>query len=183
MREILFRAKRTDNGEWIEGYLNQHRGRVIFDCCCNAINSYDYYINDYAEKFDTDLYGCVYKVIPETVGQYTGLTDKNGVRIFEGDIVKCLDTINDIEFNAVVEFGNPNHEYNWGYQLKHISGDMPNLDILCWVDMEETGAFIEVIGNIYDSPELLETAAKPAAKNIAQSTLAPATENFELMEG
>ena len=42
---------------------------------------------------------------------------------------------------------------------------------------------VEVIGNIHDSPELLKTAAKPAAKNIAQSTLAPATENFELMEG
>ena len=173
MREILFRGKRTDNGEWVEGYycnLGGNHPRVLKD-------------NIFIGKIGRVLEFKNIDVLPETVGQYTGLTDKNGTKIFEGDIVKCLDTINDIEFNAVVEFGNPNHEYNWGYQLKHISGDMPNLDILCWVDMEETGAFIEVIGNIYDSPELLETAAKPAAKNIAQSGLAPATENFELMEG
>ena len=163
MREILFRGKRTDNGEWVkcsETYIRDGDGIWLSDVNLNVVT-----------------------VVPETVGQYTGLKDKNGVKIFEGDIVKCLDTINDIEFNAVVEFGNPNHEYNWGYQLKHISGDMPNLDILCWVDMEETGAFIEVIGNIYDSPELLGAAAKIADKNIAQSGLAPATENFELMEG
>lgn len=166
MREILFRGKRTDNGEWIYGLPHYILDDEIEFICVTG-----------------KIYPNCFKVIPETVGQYTGLTDKNGTKIFEGDIVKCLDTINDIEFNAVVEFGNPSHEYNWGYQLKHISGDMPNLDILCWVDMEETGAFIEVIGNIHDNPELLETAAKPAAKNIAQSGLVPATENFELMEG
>ena len=156
MREILFRGKRTDCWEWVEGYLNQHRGGVIFDCCCNAISANDYYINDWVAKIDTDLYGCVYKIIPETVGQFTGLTDKNGVKIFEGDIVKCTDTINDFEFNAVVEFGNPNGEYNWGYQLKFISGEDSNFDILCWVDMEETGAYIEIIGNVHDDPELLK---------------------------
>ena len=156
MREILFRGKRTDSVEWIEGYLNQHRGGVIFDCCCNAISANDYYINDWVAKIDTDLYGCVYKIIPETVVQFTGLTDRNGVRIFEGDIVKCTDTINDFEFNAVVEFGNPNGEYNWGYQLKFISGEESNFDILCWVDMEETGAYIEIIGNVHDNPELLK---------------------------
>lgn len=173
MREILFRGKRTDNGEWVEGYY------------CNLGGNHPRVLNEniFIGKIGRVLEFKNIDVLPETVGQYTGLTDKNGTKIFEGDIVKCLDTINDIEFNAVVEFGNPNHEYNWGYQLKHISGDMPNLDILCWVDMEETGAFIEVIGNIHDNPELLETAAKPAAKNIAQSGLAPATENFELMEG
>ena len=173
MREILFRGKRTDNGEWVEGYycnLGGNHPRVLKD-------------NIFIGKIGRVLEFKNIDVLPETVGQYTGLTDKNGTKIFEGDIVKCLDTINDIEFNAVVEFGNPNHEYNWGYQLKHISGDMPNLDILCWVDTEETGAFIEVIGNIHDNPELLETAAKPVTKNIAQSGLAPATENFELMEG
>ena len=146
MREILFRGKRTDNGKW-------ECGDLLSPNEFNAIPHIVYidYLNEYGDIGEIST-----PVIPETVGQYTGLTDKNGVRIFEGDIVKCTDTINDFEFNAVVEFGNPNGEYNWGYQLKFISGEESNFDILCWVDMEETGAYIEVIGNIHDSPELLE---------------------------
>lgn len=146
MREILFRGKRTDNGEW-------EYGSLLSPNEFNAIPHIVYidYLNEYGDIGEIST-----PVIPETVGQFTGLTDKNGVRIFEGDIVKCTDTINDFEFNSVVEFGNPNGEYNWGYQLKFISGEESNFDILCWVDMEETGAYIEVIGNIHDSPELLE---------------------------
>ena len=144
MREILFRGKRTDNGEWIEGFY--------------SAEEYNPYIGKIEYIPRIQIIGkCVsLGVIPETVGQFTGLTDKNGKRIFEGDIVKCTDTINDFEFNAVVEFGNPNGEYNWGYQLKFISGEESNFDILCWVDMKETGAYIEIIGNIHDNPELLE---------------------------
>lgn len=141
MREILFRGKRTDCGEWLEGNLVQPFRRNQLSSC---------------GIMPKDPKAYCWKVDPETVGQYTGLTDKNGVKIFEGDIVKCTDTINDFEFNAVVEFGNPNGEYNWGYQLKFISGEDSNFDILCWVDMEETGAYIEIIGNIHDNPGLLE---------------------------
>lgn len=145
-REILFRGKSANTGEWVEGFCVQF-GETYSNIIIREIGK-------------LNLYGVVpiYEheiVISETVGQYTGLKDKNGRKIFEGDIIKCSDTINDIEFNAVVEFGNPNHDYSWGYQLKHISGEKPNLDILCWVDMEETGAFIEVIGNIHDNPELV----------------------------
>ena len=141
MREILFHGKRVDNGEWVEGDVLQtryHSGHI-----------------EYQIMPQTPI-SSAYPVLSETVGQYTGLTDKNGKKIFEGDIVKCTDTINDFEFNAVVEFGNPNGEYNWGYQLKFISGEESNFDILCWVDMEETGAYIEIIGNIHDNPELME---------------------------
>ena len=136
IREVIFRGKRTDNGEWItdsETYIRDGDGIWLSDENLNVVT-----------------------VIPETVGQYTGLTDNNNRKIFEGDIVKCTDTINDFEFNAVVEFGNPNGEYNWGYQLKFISGEESNFDILCWVDMEETGAYIEIIGNIHDDPGLLK---------------------------
>lgn len=138
MREILFRGKRVDNGEWIKGYL--------------------YRISEKANPFIMlpDCKGESYEVDSKTVGQYTGLTDSNSKKIFKGDIVKCSDENNDIHFEAVVEFGNPNGVYDWGYQLKRIIGDNANTDILLWVDMEECGAFIEVIGNVYDNPELLK---------------------------
>ena len=72
--------------------------------------------------------------------------------------------INEIEFISVVEFGNPNGTYSWGWQLKHIKGDKPNFDILLWVEMEEIGAYIEVIGNIHDNPELMRGGAENGTK-------------------
>lgn len=142
MREMLFRGKKKYNGKWVEGYLfpNLYGDFEIREC----------------GTYDEDFYTDDYEIFPETIGQYTGLTDKNGKKIFEGDIVKCTDTFSDYEFIAVVMFGNPKGEYNWGFQLNRISGANANTDILLWVDMEETGAFIEVIGNIHDNFELLK---------------------------
>lgn len=135
MREILFCGKRIDNGEWIEGfYLVLPMGETVI------LSN-----NGYA------------KIDPETVGEFTGLTDRNGKKIFEGDIVKFTDKSFGYEWKAVVEFGNPNGNYTWGWQLKPIGkAKNVNTDILCWVEMEETGAFCEVIGNIHDNPELVQ---------------------------
>lgn len=141
MREILFRGKRKDNDAWVYGDLVQW--------------------SDGVQIFDYDGVGKVKNnVIPETIGQYTGLKDKNGKRIFEGDIVKITDRNVCFETMAVIEFGNPNGLYNWGWQLKPLENKPFAIEILHWVDMEDSGAFIEVIGNIHDNPELLKGSAE-----------------------
>lgn len=144
MREILFRGKNYD-GEWEQGSLHTEYGETTQD----GKREIDYRILGMRGE-------CRY-VIPETIGQYTGLTDKNGNKVFEGDILKFTDEEYDYEWIGMVEFGNPNAEYNWGFQLVYIKGAKPNTDILLWFDMEEMGACGEVIGNIQDNLELLES--------------------------
>lgn len=139
IREVIFRGKRTDNGEWIYGYVNQHRGESILDCMCEQINSDDFYIYDYAAKIDTGIYGLLYKIIPETVGQYTGLTDKNGVKIFDGDIVKAFTRYDTQHTNAIIYRNGVFWFGNWN-----------------WVEFLDRFRYAEVIGNIHDNPELLE---------------------------
>ena len=90
------------------------------------------------------------EVLPSTVGQYVGLTDSSGQKVFEGDILKFTDRPNDYEWTGRIEFGNPNGGYTWGYQIVHLSGPKPNIDTLCWFDMEEGGAYSEVIGTVFD---------------------------------
>ena len=150
MREILFRGKRIDNGEWVEGFFVAKADPLL-----GIMNSY-ILTQELDDNGILRSHMAWYKVDPETVGQYTGLIDKNGTKVFEGDILKFTDTNAEYEWIGKVEFGNPNAEYNWGFQLVYISGTKPNIDILLWFDMEETGAHSEVIGNIHDNPELLE---------------------------
>ena len=133
MREILFRGKRTDNGEWFEGF---------YTCVADV-----HYIT--SGIFDSLINGIInttgYKVIPETVCQFTGLYDKNGRKIFEGDIVEG----NSEYFTYTHPYGKV--VYDGGQYL--ISFD----DVL--EDIECLGAWandVEIIGNIYDNPELLE---------------------------
>lgn len=131
MREILFRGKRIDNGEWVYGYYVE------------------------AEKLDksgTEYFiiekpadGKSHKVIPETVGQCTESTDKNGTKIFEGDIVavningrRTICTVNWTEFVA--------HFQLW--QINTLPKTPTALNL---------GNYdCEVIGNIHDNPELLK---------------------------
>lgn len=124
MREILFRGKSVTDGRWVFGDLSNYGD-------CKTITTVkDFSIIDSCE------------VIPETVGQYTGLTDKNGLtKIFEGDIVKVYDVYCNETVVGVVEFCDGSFRI---YDKDFTSYDR-------WMYCK-----VEVIGNIHDNPELLE---------------------------
>ena len=126
IREVIFRGKRTDNGKWVKGYL------YITHIGSHEIGSYDAEINIERLTFD---------VIPETVGQYTGLTDKNGVRIFEGDIVSLVKHDGLIYKVVYVPCR---------YELVNSKG------VNCFVLDIYKSENIEVIGNIHDNPDILK---------------------------
>ena len=136
MREILFRGKRCDNGEWVQGFYvraahHWHKHGIHKDwiiCGASANGGWFALHNKYAVK-------------AETVGQYTGLTDKNGKKIFEGDIVQGKDRLE----KHLEVFGYIDHK-NGSFV---ITGDF--MTHYRWLDYE-----VEVIGNIHDNHELLE---------------------------
>lgn len=135
MREILFRGKSVDDGEWLEGFIVLHKERYY-------ILPRKFMWLETSRDMGTDFYTFRQwiKVIPATVGQYTGLNDCNGVKIFEGDIMKTA--IGGItQHIGVVEFS------NGAFGLRCTDEDAY---FLCFV----VGSF-EVIGNIHDNPELL----------------------------
>ena len=155
MREILCRGKRLYVDEWVYGTLIICQGKYYIATDTTKITaSYTAISGDgTSDGLHYNICGLC-EVNPETVGQYTGLKDKNGKKIFEGDILRCVDELNAIVFYARVEFGNPNARYDWGWQLVKIKGDEPNLDILLWVEAGiDDYVHCQVIGNIHDNPE------------------------------
>lgn len=145
MREILFKAKRIDNGEWVEGYYIYHIKRTICPIGDSVKPEDEQHVimcdgfSDWNMPRDT----VHYDIDPETLCQYTGLIDKNGRKVFTGDIVKCSS-------------GCP-HEIIWldEYAGTYVGG-MPAIYLsglnkgYAWTKHEE------IIGNIFDNPELLE---------------------------
>lgn len=111
MRQILFRGKRVDNGEWVYGFLTQMWAKY-------------HIVYEYNENV-------AYEVVPETVGQYTGLVDKNDKKIFEGDIIR-------FEGEKIA------------YKVEFTDGCFSPFDCL-------SPHKLQVIGNVYENPELRET--------------------------
>lgn len=129
MREILFKAKRLDNGEWVEGYLVKYPSAIqVGDCS-------PWYIQ--VPPVDPDDSGGKYNVDPSTVCEYTGLTDKNGKKVFVGDIIKCSKGCPH-EVVWLQEYGGT---FIGGMPAIYLSDLMPGY---AWTGAEE------IIGNVHD---------------------------------
>lgn len=144
MREILFRGKRIDNGEWVEGFYISHLNACHYIIPCRA-GGYEAMDNNfYVHKW--------FEVDPNTVGQYTGLTDKNGKMIFEGDIVRILgDQTNEdwkcVDYNALIAF------LDGGFCA--LDGTIEEHGFRRYA-LSRMDFSLEVIGNIHDNPELMK---------------------------
>lgn len=95
-------------------------------------------------------------ILTDTICQCTGLKDDNGNLIWENDILFLKDEINGCKWKAVVKFGNPTGEYNWGWQLVQVTECEANKDILLWIETGTSYVDVKIIGNTIDNPELLE---------------------------
>ena len=140
MREILFKAKRIDNGEWVEGYLFIKYYQE---------SPHDRFVIQYKTTCDDKKWKPKYMVAEiddSTICQYTGLTDKNGNKIWENDVVNKVDS-NGLgwhrERKCKVSFDKLGYwllttEYGDGYWIAEFESEQ-----------------LEVIGNVFDNPELL----------------------------
>lgn len=130
MREILFRGKRRDNGEWTHGSLQCFKGFSIFDSIWKNFITVD----------------------SKTVGQYTGLHDKNSKKIFEGDIVSvtCLTPHPEWDYTSVTGV------VQWcggAFEVEGVEND--DYTPYGWLH-DSCQSYREVLGNIHDNPEMLE---------------------------
>ena len=136
MREILFRGKRVDNGEWVCGDLVRHyeNQRVFI-----LTEQLSYTTTEYGiSRIVSERY---FEIIPKTVGQYTGMQDRNGNKIFEGDRIAFVDFLNGWETECIGEviFS----EFGW-----HFTDSITESNMYCY-----ESEYVEIIGNIHDGEE------------------------------
>ena len=134
-REILFRGKEIRGGEWVYGFYVQQK--------CNDGKPVDWH---QIFILDDEGYSFGYRVCPSTVGQFTGLLDKDGGRIFEGDVVEVTNGIDAEAYRGKIVF-----EYcEWN--ILHNDSDFESL----WNQLVHCEKCVEVIGNVHDDGRLLE---------------------------
>ena len=135
MREILFRGKRMDNGKWVEGAF----------CPKNCDDPFGPMVDRPSIiKLSEPCDGFWFDVDPATVGQYIGLTDKNGKKIFEGDIWDCKGCV------GVIGWVEETCTFEAAYKMNGIECSNAVTDV--------RAKTVEVIGNIHDNPELIADA-------------------------
>lgn len=145
MREILFRAKRVDNREWVGGYFikDDITGQTFIHAQGNSVNE--------SQKIGEE--GCLcfvaFEVDPETLCQYTGLTDKNGQRIWENDI---LHRAYHSEDDCIVVW----HDGRFNFQTIHGQYNQDHMTLLSLCFNQGSVERLTVIGNIFDNPKLLK---------------------------
>ena len=132
MREIKFRGKRTDNGEWVYGFYNF----TIFD------DGSDELMAVIKQHIIADENGYVWSIDKNTVGQFTGLKDIDETKIFEGDVIECGDG----KVPTLIEWHDESHSF-LAYNLKRKEFHRLDKYFIRYIG--------EVIGNIHDNPELL----------------------------
>jgi uncharacterized phage protein (TIGR01671 family) len=139
----LFKAKRVDNGEWVKGSYLYDYGRNIHYIFANEIVCPNC-INDCRKEFSLQDY----EVDPSTICQCTGLKDKNGKLIWENDICDRKEP-----YPEIVKYCNGDWTLDYSYAIHKESGG-------CYCNLgfyTEERKCVEVIGNIFDNPELLES--------------------------
>ena len=136
-REILFRAKKVDGGEWAEGYVVEKYGTCF---------PYD------IKNADTCRQNS-YLIDEDTICQYTGLIDKDGKKIWENDIISTQN-----ECIGVVKYGTDEYRHTHGFYIEWIKDMWYRRELGFWAKKEE----IAVVGNVYDTPELLDKERKEA---------------------
>lgn len=160
MREVLFRGKRKDNGEWVYGAYVSHNWYPVDD----EREEFDGVVVEESNIISYEEDCLWYRVIPESVSEFTGLTDKKGKKIFEGDILQVITGDGwscpkgtKVYYEVVfIEFNPENASWSEyiGYMAKGESGALRSLaNVIRRYDAV-------VVGNIHDNSELLKGGAE-----------------------